>query len=1115
MPSEHAPIRRQPRLGTAHKSVRPALTIAPPPPPQHGVASAVKGYDAARQDRLNSDWNAVSRLSADAELQGKLPIIRDRFREFTRNEPLAKNFLNLVENNVVGDEGFSFESKVISSRTVDAGTGEEVLEYNAPVCRAVERAWGQFGHRQHFLTTRNMDMTAAWKLMARTVWGDGDCLLRLVRGYPNKFGFAVQLLEPDFLDDQFIEFRGVPCNCPQELTLPDGRPFPYCQRGLHQVRMGVELHGDWMFPLAYWILADHPGDYFFGNQYNTRRTRVKVEDIIHPFVFKRMGQTRGVSEMEAAMLRMQMLGGMDEAALVKARAAAQKIGVIERDVPDSLADQFAEAYEERVGVMDSEPGGMLELPMGYKLNPWDPQDPSPTYDPFCKRQTRMIAAAGGVSYTSLSNDIENVNFSSIRAGLLEEREMWKGRQKFFIAEVVRPIFEAWVPMAILSGQLDVPMSLVDDIVDQEAANFRGRRWPWVDPTKDVEANEAAVAAGFTSNTDVCAENGKDFEKVTASLGREKRMRAKEGLLPPEETTAPADPANPNPAIPGGASDAAVKFLKRDGWVTINGARVHIGDDGVIDKGPSGLVEHSQRRARSAAADKATVAAAHAENQASASPTRVNLNAAATAHREAEFAHVDAAEDGPRAAAHETSALAHRANAERLEKRANGLRRSFALPFAPTGSQDVLDHIVDQGGMMSRNKATRQGHPTVASDYDDAPELKGVYHHAVFGGTIKPDRMAHILHQDHGIGDGSIGGLYDAVGEAIQTRQAVQKDNKRQAEEYRQAQRFDKEAFTPHKGDQAVHVGSLSVGDTVVVHGEHMKVKEIDPDTMDVTLQDHSRYGAQRVSDNQVLYVEKVESRADDGPAVKSDGWVTIHGTHVHIGDDGVIDKGPAGLVEHSKERQHLTRPPARKNPMRDSVRMKATGDTAAAGEHALAAIDRVHDTGGNLNAGDFVEGRKAKVEHGHYDPASGEVSVAKNAPHKELTAVHEFGHKLHNDAFGFASGAGNTPLDRQMKPYAEAVAKLGTTKNLAAAVKGAKDKRIKEYLKYMADPKEIFARDYSHYVALRSGDAKLLQQVQTERADAMQYGHHAYRTDAEMEHVAAGFDRVFQAKGWR
>ena len=740
--------------------------------------------------------------------------------------------------------------------------------------------------------------------------------------------------------------------------------------------MGVELHGDWMFPLAYWILADHPGDYFFGNQYNTRRTRVPVSEIIHPFLFKRMGQTRGVPRMVAAMLRLQKLGGYDEATLVKARAAAQKLGILTKEVPEYFADQFPEYAEQGAGVMDCEPGGILELPPGFKFNAWDPADPSPQYDPFTKRQTRMAAAAGGVSYTSLSNDIENVNFSSIRAGLLEEREGWKGGQKFAIAEFVRPVFEAWAPMAILSGQLDVPMSLVDAILDQEAACFQGRGWPWIDPEKDVAAELAAVDGGIKSRTKVCAERRLAFDKVTAVLGRENRMRAAEGLLPPEEPAAAQPGEDPDASD---AADAAVKFLKRDGWVTINGARVHIGDDGIIDKGPAGLVEHSQRRARSARANQASEAASQAQSAAFGSHSSSAHTTAADAHRQAEVAHVEAAESGPMAPQHEAMALAHREKADAhdrlarmaadLESRASANlvapaeddvdepevlpkfsvlskrgtatidratamlkergytlgdsvwdgkethyhvtnpdgssqprrareitnflrkdqasfdppkpvtevggkkgpvaskpRRTFALPFAPTGSQDVLDHIVDQGGMLSRRKAVQQGHPTVAADYDDAPELRGVYHTAVFGGTIKPDRMAHILHQDHGIGDGSIGGLYSAVDDAVRTRRSVQKETARQAEAYRQSERFEKEGMTPHRGDTPIHVSNLVVGDTVVVHGEHLKVKDVDPDTLDVTLQDHSRYGAQRVSGGQVLYVEKVEEKdAGDAP----------------------------------------------------------------------------------------------------------------------------------------------------------------------------------------------------------------------------------------------------------
>ena len=910
------------------------MSVKAAPAPQGPTKAAVKHYDAARQDRLTNDWQ-VSRLSADAELQGKLPIIRARSRDAERNEPLAENFLFLSENNIIGHAGIRFESKVVQSQTVDAKTGEVMVTYDAPINREIERAWKLFRQRDNFLTTRNMDAVAAGKLIVRTIRRDSDCLIRKVRGYPNRFGFALQLLEPDFLDDQYIDFRGVPCDCPNERRLPDGRPFPYCQSGIHQVRMGVELHGDWMFPVAYWILADHPGDYFFGNQFSVRRTRVPVEDMIHPFIVKRMGQTRGVPALVAAMLRLEMLGGYDEATLVKARAAAQKIGFLEKEIPDSIADQFADTLGDRVPTMDSEPGGILDLPPGVKFKEWDPQDPSPQYDPYTKQQTRMIACAGGVSYTSLSNNIEAVNFSSIRSGLLEEREGWKGGQGFYITEVERPIFEAWLPMAILSGECQVPMSRVEEFTAHDVACFHGRRWPWVDPLKDVQASIAAVEAGLKTRSQVIGESDAgDFEEVTAGLEREQNLRVAAGIAtPPQEpgddgslTADPEDKPGPDDDAPVKRWDPATKR-----WVTINGTHVDINPDGTVNSGPAALTRHFGRKeagpdgakpagvlgkvgGRELSADDFThssraAANGHAlhflpasalERAWSKDPAHLPTAALGAAEKpgaragfadfvtqgrpiEAAQVHVD--EQGTasfvdgrhRTAVLRDAGMSHlpvtMTGASRRNAEAHGLfstaqepakkRRSFQLPFAPAGAEDAIDHIVDQGGMASRKTAQKRGH--AGADYDDAPDLKGVYHHAVFGGTMRPDQMAQVLHQNHGIGDGSVGGLYDAIGDAITTRKAVQADGKRQAQQYQQANRFDKDALTPHKGDQAVHVGNLAVGDVLTIHGQKVRVKDIDPDTMDVTLQDHSRYGAQTVQDGQVLYVQHVEDAEQDGP----------------------------------------------------------------------------------------------------------------------------------------------------------------------------------------------------------------------------------------------------------
>ena len=513
----------------------------------------VKTFDAALSNRLTADWTGVSRLSADAELQGKLPIIRSRSRDLEQNDPYGEAFLRLRENNVVGHDGFTLQMKVKKSESIDATTGELKVELDAQANRAIERAWLLFCQKRNFLVTRHLHATEACKVIERTWQRDGDLLIRKVKGAPNEFGFALQLLEADYLDDQFVEFRGVECQCQLERTLPNGQPFPRCQTGRHEVRMGVELHGDWKFPVAYWLLANHPGDYFFGNQYATRRIRVPVEEIIHPFTSKRIEQTRGNPAPVAAMLRLQMLGGMDEAALVAARAGAQKMGVITKDVPDDF--QCDEEYVNGgVGrTINGSPGEFLELPMGFDVKAIDWKNPDDSYGPFQKTQLRGAAAGMAVSYHSLTGDLESVNFSSGRLGHIEQRESFRGGQSAFVHDILLEVFPDFLEAAMLAGIVDLPFSRFDEFTDPEAVCFHGRGFEFYDPTKDIEYAERAIALGIATRAQFAAEGAQDFEQVTAELAREKQLRDAAGISPVEETPpAPekpgAKPEDPAPAV---------------------------------------------------------------------------------------------------------------------------------------------------------------------------------------------------------------------------------------------------------------------------------------------------------------------------------------------------------------------------------------------------------------------------------------------------------------------------------------------------------------------------------------------------------------------------------------
>lgn len=544
-------------------TLQPNGSYRPSVMPARDPGRAVKMYDAGRSSRLTADWTEISRLSADGELQGRLPVMRSRSREGEQNNAYHEAYLKLRENNVVGHDGFTLQMKVKKGESIDAATGEVKIDLDHAANRAIERAWTLFSQRKNFLVTRDMHATEACKLIERTGQRDGDLLIRKVNGAPNEFGFALQLLEADYLDDQFIDFRGVACNCPEERTLPDGRPFPYCARGMHEVRMGVELHGDWKFPVAYWLLANHPGDYFWGNQYATRRIRVPVEEIIHPFIHKRIEQTRGIPATHAAMLRLHMIGGMDEATLVAARAGAQKMGIITKEIPDDIpTDENGNSGFDPNALagktIDGAPGEFLELPMGYDIKSIDWKNPDDAYAPFQKTQLRGASSALGVAYHSLTTDLESVNFSAGRLGFIEQREGFRGGQTAFIHDILLEAFPDFLQAAMLRGIVDLSFDRFADYTDPEAVCFHGKGFEFYDPTKDIEYAERAIALGIATRADFAAEGAKDFEQVTSELAREKKLRAAAGLKDEADLAAEAAAAKPEPSKPSEA--AATKSL---------------------------------------------------------------------------------------------------------------------------------------------------------------------------------------------------------------------------------------------------------------------------------------------------------------------------------------------------------------------------------------------------------------------------------------------------------------------------------------------------------------------------------------------------------------------------
>jgi lambda family phage portal protein len=455
-----------------------------------------RAYLSAQTSRLFADWFAGNQSGME-EVRAGLRTCRERSRDMERNDDYWLCWLQTVCRNVVGHRGIQVQVKALDR------AGQADTTANAEL----EAAWAQWGK----VGTCTADARLSWidvqRLVVRCLARDGEALVRLVRGYPNQFGFAVQPVESDLLDDQYNQLGGT------------GRPT---------IRMGVEVD-EWDRPVAYWLRTTHPGDQLVATKAK-QYERVPAADMLHIYREDRIGQTRGLPWGQSAMRRLKMLGGYDEAELVAARAAASKMGVWE------AADGTFTGDEEQTDgsqLLDFQPGSFHVAPPGKKLHLIDPTHPNGRYSDFVKACLRGISAGLDISYNRLAKDLEGVTYSSLRSGELDERDAYMAMQTMVVEHLVQPVWSAWLSAYLLSPLTRLPAADYDRL---NQPRFLPRRWTWVDPMTDVRAAEVAVRNRWKTNSQIAAELGCDYDENVAELGTEAEAAEAAGLTPQPEAT---------------------------------------------------------------------------------------------------------------------------------------------------------------------------------------------------------------------------------------------------------------------------------------------------------------------------------------------------------------------------------------------------------------------------------------------------------------------------------------------------------------------------------------------------------------------------------------------------
>lgn len=481
------------------------------PRPRGMVAS--RDYAGSLQDRLTQSFTGEY-ASANEVVRQSLCRLRARSRELVMDNDYAKNYIRILQRNVIGPKGIRLQAKARRpDGTLDASD-------NA----AIESAWQEWGRYGTCTLNGSMSWLDVQRMVVRTLATDGEVLVRLYPGgNTNAFGFAVEVIESDWLDVELNK------------RIDDDR----------EIVMGVEINGDGR-PLAYHLLREHPGR-IMGRRARSGHERVRAEFMLHVYVADRPGQLRGIPWTHTAVRRLHMLGGYEEAEVVASRAASQKMGFLKTPTGTEYVGE-AEASD-GAHLTHFEAGTVEQLPQGWDFEGWAPDHPTTAFPATVKQLLRGASAGLGASYNTLAQDLEGVSFSSIRTGVLDDRDEWMSLQTWLIERLPERVLAAWLPMALLTAQIvgpggPLPGSRQDKF---RAHEWRTRGWAWVDPVKDQETNERQVLSGWKTSADVAGEQGRDLEDVYRQLAEEQRLREELGIqvtmgkaAPPQEPAETAD-----------------------------------------------------------------------------------------------------------------------------------------------------------------------------------------------------------------------------------------------------------------------------------------------------------------------------------------------------------------------------------------------------------------------------------------------------------------------------------------------------------------------------------------------------------------------------------------------
>lgn len=452
---------------------------------------AVRRFEAASGRR----WTGASDSrfgSYGPETLGAAEPIRRRARAAVANNPWVANGVSALVSNIVG-----------------AGVMPTSQHPDPDLRKAVQRAF--MGWTLRCDADSLTDFFGLQAAVVRALIIDGESFIQLI---PSADGLRLRLIPAEMVDLAHTVELG----------------------GGARVIAGVEFDSVGN-RVAYWI---RPVDPIAAFETYAPPVRVDADNVLHLFRPLGPGQVRGVSWLAPVLIRAGELDQLEDALLVGVKVAAMHAGFLIDQNGTATGTPFEGVQVGSVLESGLEPGVLKVLPSGYDLKFSTPAQAQQSVE-FARLQLRGVAAGLGVPEHLLTGDLSGANYSSLRAGLVEFRRRVEALQfHTLIPQVLRPVWERFVTLSVLSGNLDAP-DFESAVADYLSCDWIPPAQEWVDPAKDAEATSAMIAAGLMSRRQAVAAQGYSVEELDSEIASDREREAALGLsfslLSPVKTAA--------------------------------------------------------------------------------------------------------------------------------------------------------------------------------------------------------------------------------------------------------------------------------------------------------------------------------------------------------------------------------------------------------------------------------------------------------------------------------------------------------------------------------------------------------------------------------------------------